>query len=135
MTNDADVRRLETLWAEDFGDEYVDRNSDVHVYREPLWRRLHENHPFTNVLEVGCNMGANLQWLAQIVEPPNVWGVDINAKALRTARSRLPDVNVVRSPARSLPFRDAMFDLTFCTGVLIHQPPEALPIVMSEIVR
>jgi methylase of polypeptide subunit release factors len=108
MTNDADVRRLETLWAEDLGDEYVDCNSDVHVNREPLWGQLHENHPFTNVLEVGCNMGANLQWLAKIVGAENVWGVDVNAYALRTARSRLPDVNVVRSPARSLPLRDAM---------------------------
>ena len=29
----------------------------------------------------------------------------------------------------------APFDLTFTTGVLIHQPPDSLPIVMNEIVR
>jgi hypothetical protein len=44
-------------------------------------------------------------------------------------------VNAVHAPARSLPFRDARFQLTFCMGVLIHQPPEAQPIVMGEIVR
>ena len=135
MIDESDVRRLEKLWAEDFGDDYVDRNRDVASHREPLWRHLHETYGFTNALEVGCNLGANLQWLAQLLGPREVWGVDINAKALREARSRLPDVNAVYSPARSLPFRDARFDLVFSSGVLIHQPPEALPVVMSEIVR
>jgi hypothetical protein len=42
---------------------------------------------------------------------------------------------VLWSPARDLPFKDRRFDLVFTTGVLIHQPPTALPIVMTEIVR
>jgi hypothetical protein len=64
-----------------------------------------------------------------------VFGVDINPTALREVRASLPDVNAVHSPARSLPFRDARFELTYTTGVLIHQAPESLPIVMSEVVR
>ena len=47
----------------------------------------------------------------------------------------MPDVNAVLSPARTLPFRDGLFDLTFTTTVLIHQPVDALPIVMNEVVR
>jgi pseudaminic acid biosynthesis-associated methylase len=135
MTEGTDVRRLEALWSEEFGDRYVERNRTASAHREPFWRRLHEAHAFTSALEVGCNLGGNLHWLAQLVEPRDVWGVDINARALREARAALPDVNAVYSPARSLPFRDARFDLTFSTGVLIHQPPEALPVVMGEIVR
>jgi pseudaminic acid biosynthesis-associated methylase len=134
-TDDADVRRLEALWSEEFGDRYVERNRAASEQREPLWRWLHETHPFTSVLEVGCNLGGNLRWLAELVEPREVWGVDINSRALREARAALPEVNAVYSPARSLPFRDARFELVFSTGVLIHQPPEALPVVMSEIVR
>ena len=34
-----------------------------------------------------------------------------------------------------LPFRDRFVDLTFTVGVLIHQPDEALPDVLGEIVR
>ena len=134
-TEGADVRRLETLWSEEFGDRYVERNRAASEGRQPLWRWLHEGHPFANALEVGCNLGGNLRWLAELIEPRDVWGVDINARALREARAALPDVNAVYSPARSLPFRDASFELTFSTGVLIHQPPDALPLVMNEIVR
>jgi pseudaminic acid biosynthesis-associated methylase len=135
MSDKTDISRLETLWSEEFGDNYVERNRSASEGREELWRSLHAAHPFASALEVGCNLGGNLRWLAELVEPREVWGVDINARALREARAALPDVNAVYSPARSLPFRDARFDLTFSTGVLIHQPPEALPVVMSEIVR
>ena len=44
-------------------------------------------------------------------------------------------VHAVWSQARELPFRDGWFDMVFTVGVLIHQPPETLPVVMAEIVR
>jgi pseudaminic acid biosynthesis-associated methylase len=130
-----DVGRLEDLWGGEFGDRYVERNREAAQGREPFWRGLHERHPFSSALEVGCNVGGNLYWLAQLLEPREVFGVDINTTALRELRGALPDVNPVYSPARSLPFRDARFELTFTTGVLIHQAPESLAIVMSEVVR
>jgi spore coat polysaccharide biosynthesis protein SpsF len=132
---DHDPGRLESLWHDDFGAEYIERNRAVTEGREPLWRWLHEHHPFASVLEVGCNIGGNLHWLRRLLEPRAVYGVDINEKALAEVRTSMPDVNAVFSPARSLPFRDAAFDLVFTTGVLIHQSPDSLPIVMNEIVR
>ena len=44
-------------------------------------------------------------------------------------------MNAIVGPARELPFRDRWFDLVFTMGVLIHQPPQTLPLVMAEIVR
>jgi pseudaminic acid biosynthesis-associated methylase len=96
---------------------------------------LFAEFPIDSVLEVGCNIGVNLKWIAEKIEPRRVYGIDINPQAVETVRRTLPAVNAVCSPARDLPFRDALFDLTFTTGVLIHQAPESLPIVMSEIVR
>ncbi|RKQ92345.1 pseudaminic acid biosynthesis-associated methylase [Solirubrobacter pauli] len=135
MSESGEVERLEALWRDDFGDRYVERNRAAAEHREPFWKWLHEAFPFESVLEVGCNLGGNLHWLAQLVDPTRVVGVDINAQALREVRQTLPDVNAVKASARSLPFRDAQFDLTFTTTVLIHQPPDALPIVMNEVVR
>jgi pseudaminic acid biosynthesis-associated methylase len=135
MAGEGEIQRLESLWSEDFGDSYVERNQAAAAGREPLWRWLYERHPFTSVLEVGCNVGGNLHWLQQLIAPEHVWGIDINAAALRQVRATMPDVNAVRSVARTLPFRDAQFELTFTTGVLIHQPPDSLPIVLNEIVR
>jgi pseudaminic acid biosynthesis-associated methylase len=87
------------------------------------------------VLEVGCNVGGNLRWLAPALGPEHVYGVDINLAALEEIRRRLPGINTIVSPARELPFRDRWFDLVFTAGVLIHQPAATLPRVMSEVVR
>jgi pseudaminic acid biosynthesis-associated methylase len=84
---------------------------------------------------VGCNLGGNLRWLAELIDPRNVSGVDINLKALQRLRTDLPAVNGVWSPARELPFRDRYADLVFTMGVLIHQPESTLPLVMNEMVR
>src|SRR4051794_15523165 len=133
--SEGEVQRLAKLWSDEFGDDYVDRNRGAGEGREPFWRDLLQEHPFESVLEVGCNLGGNLRWLAELLPPHDVFGIDVNDRALHEARTNLPGVNLVRSEARRLPFRDALFDLTFTTGVLIHQPPAVLPVVMSEIVR
>jgi len=87
------------------------------------------------VLEVGCNLGANLRWLATLLPPHHLYGVDVNLSALAELKAELPGPNAVWARARELPFRDGFFDLVFTTGVLIHQSTDALPDVMREIVR
>jgi pseudaminic acid biosynthesis-associated methylase len=131
----SEARRVEGLWSGEFGDAYVERNLTVGDQRGPFWQDLLARLRVEGVLEVGCNVGANLQWIVRGVPPRDVYGVDINEKALREVRKRLPDVNTLWSPARSLPFRDERFDLVFTSGVLIHQPPRVLPLVMAEVVR
>ncbi len=125
----------EGLWSGDFGNAYVERNRDAGDLRGTFWGALLEELQPASVLEVGCNVGANLQHLDGAVSGEGLWGIDINMPALRGLRKRLPDVNAVWAKARDLPFRDHMFDLVFTSGVLIHQPPDVLPIVMNEIVR
>jgi pseudaminic acid biosynthesis-associated methylase len=127
--------RLEALWQGDFGDAYTERNSSVAAKRGPFWHELLSAFPCQRVLEVGCNLGANLQWLAGIVPPREVYGIDVNESALTRVRATLPAVNPMWGKARELPFRDGYFDLVFTCGVLIHQPPDTLPEVMSEVVR
>lgn len=127
--------KLESLWQGSFGDEYTERNAAAADRREPFWRELLTAHPCTRVLEVGCNLGANLKWVSRFVPPHEVYGIDINEHALKRVRTELPDVNAVWGKARELPFRDSFFDLVFTCGVLIHQPPDVLPDIMAEIVR
>ena len=127
--------RLEELWAGQFGDDYVERNRDAASGREAFWREQHGKLGFGSVLEVGCNIGGNLVWLAELVKAENVAGVDVNEKALEVLRERIPGVDARATAGRSLPFDDGSFDLVFTTGVLIHQHPDELPHMMSEIVR
>ena len=130
-----DAARLEDLWAGEFGDEYIARNIEAGVGRDRFWTALLARYPVASVLEVGCNVGANLQWLVRLVDSAHVHGVDVNEQALTILRRRLPGVHAVISPARSLPFEDRSMDLAFTSGVLIHQPDSALRGVMSEVVR
>ncbi len=126
---------LEDLWSGEFGDAYIGRNAPTIDVRAPFWARMVEKYPCRRVLEVGCANGANLNELAKLVPPQDVWGADINVQALEALRSTVPAANGVYSAARELPFRDRYFDLVFTVGLLIHQPDSTLPIVMSEIVR
>jgi pseudaminic acid biosynthesis-associated methylase len=130
-----EAKRLEALWGGDFGNEYVERNIAASAPRAPFWNELLDGIQVSRALEVGCNVGANLTWLAKRLPEDGVFGIDINRKALAHLRTVVPNVNALYSPARTLPFRDGFFDLTFTMGVLIHQPPDTLPLVMSEIVR
>jgi pseudaminic acid biosynthesis-associated methylase len=132
---DDESARLEGLWAGEFGSAYSERNADAGQGREAFWNSLLSRYPIRRVLEVGCNVGANLQWIVPRVGPGDGYGIDVNEGALERLRERVPGVNAVMTTARELPFRERWFDLSFTTGVLIHQPESTLPLVMAEIVR
>jgi pseudaminic acid biosynthesis-associated methylase len=134
-TSSNEAGRLEELWAGDFGNEYVDRNISAYDRRGEFWLPLLDELQPESVLEVGCNVGGNLQWITQRVDPTQVTGVDVNAKALRLLDRRVPGVRAINSPARDLPVPDRSIDFVFTMGVLIHQPEETLEKVMSEMVR
>src|SRR3990167_5896252 len=125
----------EALWAGEFGDAYTDRNRGAFFGRRPFWEKQVRELEVKTALEVGCNVGANLWWLAWLLGSGNVAGVDVNAKALGALRTKLPDVQTQLASAASLPFPDASFDLVFTVGLLIHTPDEGLHKAMSEIVR
>jgi len=129
------ARRLEELWRGPFGLEYTDRNAGAGEKRARFWRNLLSELPVSSVLEVGCNLGANLRWIQPHVLPGKIVGVDVNDYALGRLKVGLPRVQAAAAVARELPFRDDAFDLVFTMGVLMHHAPDALPAAMGEIVR
>src|SRR5262249_5053014 len=130
-----DAARLEALWSGEFGDAYTERNAAAGDERRRFWRATLEEFPAARVLEVGCNLGANLRWIASEGGRDAICGVDLNLLALDRLHRVVPRVRPVAAAALGLPFADGTFDLVFTVGVLIHQPPAALPAVMKEIVR
>ena len=137
MTTDGrdEAARLEGLWSGDFGDAYTERNVGAGEVREMFWRGVLARAPISSVLEVGCNLGANLRWLAAGIPDGVAVGLDINAMALAQLKRAMPSALVVRGSARALPFVEDAFDMVATVGVLIHQPEQTLPTVMREIVR
>jgi SAM-dependent methyltransferase len=77
------------------------------------------------VLEVGCGEGVVLAHLAARLPGTRFDGLEVDETALARARSRCPDVVLVRGDACELPFRSRSFDLVLCLEVLEHLPEPA----------
>lgn len=133
----------ERFWRGSFGDEYTVRNAgDWDAFYREQWgvTRTELNEEFlcdlrkdALILEVGCNRGNQLQVLEQ-QGFTNLWGIDINKKALRIAREN-KDLNLVQGSGLDIPFKDEFFDLVFTSGVLIHIAPDNLSLVLDELYR
>lgn len=135
----------EKFWSTDFGDEYTARNPHTAEELDRLYRanfgitRSAMNKLFLpkraeKILEVGCNVGAQLAML-QKQGYRNLYGIEINVAAAASARRALPEANILVGSAFDLPFRDNYFDLVFTSGVLIHIAPKDLPRALKEIYR
>lgn len=126
----------EGIWSGKFGDEYTERNKSAYSNRLAWWQKFCRDYRFKSVLEVGCNVGANVGMIAaQTNEDKSTWGCDINENALIQARKNEPSLNFVYASGLDLPFKDEFFDLVFTAGVLIHQTPETVEAMMQEIIR
>jgi len=120
-------------WAEKFGDDYTKRNRN-YPDRTPFWRKILNEHDFDSVLEVGCNIGFNLIPIKKLLPDLNVWGVDINEKALQQLHISQPNISGGYGDIFDLPFKEGCFDFVFTCGVLIHLHPNALSQAVEELV-
>jgi pseudaminic acid biosynthesis-associated methylase len=131
------------FWQGQFGDEYTERNSNDFnkIYKERFGiTRTDLNNKFlskfkkeTSMLEVGCNRGVQLNILKKM-NFKNLWGIEINNKALNIAKED-KSMNIVYGSALDIPFKDSYFDIVFTSGVLIHISPTDLPKVIDEMYR
>lgn len=73
-----------------------------------LARPLHE----CRVLDVGCGYGNQLGWFNERgVQPENLFGVDLLAAHIESARKRYPTFNFMQSNAEHLNFPSDSFDI------------------------
>lgn len=135
MADKTSAGELERLWAGDFGNAYVARNSEAQKGREGFWSERVEQLGPDSVLEVGCNLGGNLRPLRELMPSGRLAGIDVNESALTECRKAVPDADLQIASAYEIPFEDSSFDLVFTTGVLIHLPPGKVEVAMAEIVR
>jgi pseudaminic acid biosynthesis-associated methylase len=131
------------FWSSDFGYEFSKRNLgdyDEH-YKKLFGITITElNREFiskfkkdTSILEIGCNIGKQLDILEKNGFN-NLWGIDINKKALKIAKEN-KSWNLVEGSAFDIPFKDNFFELVFTSGVLIHIHPNDLNKIMDEMYR
>jgi pseudaminic acid biosynthesis-associated methylase len=122
------------LWRSEFGRDYTDRNDREKPERVISWKRVLEGIAPARVLEVGCNVGWNLEYLRRL-GVAELYGIEPQLYAVERARWRGPQFGVLQGTAFDLPFKDGWFDLSFTSGVLIHISPETVGAALDEIYR
>ena len=137
----------EQQWANEFGNEYIERNflntaqeqeyfeTTFGISRQALNEKFLGDLPKDiKILEVGCNIGIQLQVL-QEMGFTNLFGIDINRKSIEIAKKTRKNIDIIEGSALDIPFKDSFFDLVFTSGVLIHIAPENIKNALSEIIR
>ena len=118
----------ENFWSGAFGNEYIDRNQGELIIESnvALFKRMFKStSEVKSIIELGCNIGLNLQALDRINKKFELSGYEINKTAVQKAR----DLNIASiidgTILDPLP-TDIQCDISFTKGVLIHINPENL---------
>lgn len=113
----------EQFWAGNFGDEYIDRNSGhskLYYFSKML---LANGVHIDSAIELGANIGINLDALSLLYPGIGTFGVEINSKA----HSLLSEKHEAFLGSVYKFNSSKTYGLSFCAGVLIHQSPNLLP--------
>lgn len=119
----------EGFWAGEFGNAYMERNSDPNrIARQvALFAKiLARTRGVRQVLEIGANIGHNILAIGQLLPECTFTCVEINNKALQKLRL-IPNVEVHAGSVLDYSPSDlSQHDLTLSAGVLIHINPDFL---------
>jgi ubiquinone/menaquinone biosynthesis C-methylase UbiE len=91
--------------------------------------------PSARVLDVGCGDGASLSLFSQLGFA-DLYGIDVQADRIESARKRFPNVQFTCDDAARMPFPSEMFDLVFESTMFVQITDEALAErIASEMLR
>lgn len=120
-------------WKGQEGDSYIERNTEavlLSAYTHMWSRIMSSTHEIKSVLEVGANIGVNLQAIQHIMPFVTRSAIEPNTQA----RTKLLQHGIGVYPyVAEEPWDNmGMFDLVFTRGVLIHVNPKSLPLVYEN---
>jgi spore coat polysaccharide biosynthesis protein SpsF len=118
----------EAFWAGDFGDAYIERNRDSRQLATKLAvlsKILSSSDGVSSVIELGANIGLNLEALHRLLPAAKLAAVEINRKAVTELR-RMDWIQTHEGSVFQFQ-PEAPADLVLASGLLIHIHPEKLP--------
>lgn len=126
----------ENVWRNYHGFRYVVHHmaENWQSTRTPFWEMLLQFVPdCRSILEMGCNIGANLKAINKLNPEIQISGIEINQHAVDVLRQS----NVGEIHCGSILEADLgnTFDLVFTRGVLIHINPAELPRVLHNMAK
>jgi pseudaminic acid biosynthesis-associated methylase len=128
-------RVQDIFWTKDYADDYAFKNSefDNELGRDAWAKMLARAKLYDkSYLEVGCNIGRNLDQLRLLDQELMASVIEINPKALAKAKSKHRLQSEFCGPAQNANFQANAFELVFTCGVLIHISPDELGTIMQK---
>lgn len=122
----------ELFWATDFGDEYIERNSNNQIIAGNLAlfsKIINETREVNSIIEFGSNVGMNLKALKLLL--PHIKdfsAIEINPKAVEILKSNMRLTNIYADSIFNFT-PDYQRDFVLIKGVLIHINPDMLNVV------
>lgn len=123
------------LWQGAFGNEYHQRNGAVDWQaRIPYWESAIQFTTPGTVFEFGSGPGWNLRAILTCAPNLEVYGCDVNQKAVNEARAEGLEVQLVNEHGIVGMYEPGSMDLVFTAGCLIHVAPDDLERTMRNLV-
>jgi len=113
----------------------------THPHRQILMTKIASYVPLESILEIGCSSGANLHLLAREYPYVQLYGIDINTKAIKEGnfylrQRNITNVELLVSRADNLKqFGDKSIDVVFTDATLMYIGVDKIKKVIEEMRR
>ena len=121
--------KQEVFWAKDYSKEYIEKNSK---FDDKLgvdgWSKIlnKADQEINNFLELGCNVGRNINQLEPVLPNAKPSIIEISEEAFEFVTGKYKFEHSFNGPILDSKFEENSFNLTFTMGVLIHINPDQL---------
>ena len=130
-----ELSEQEEFWTGDFGNEYIYRNSLDRLLgpATAMWAQILQYclEPPRSAFEMGCNIGANLYALKNLLPEISLTAVEINSQAANLAKNT--QATIYNCSIYDFEYPADSFDLVFSSGVLIHIDPNFISDIYKKI--
>lgn len=131
------MNEQQKFWANIYADEYIKKNT--HFDRDlgiAAWKKLlAKMGPVDSILECGCNIGRNIDFLNEVQPLASKSIIEIGKTAFEFTTSRYELAHAFNGAIEDANFKLESFNLVFTIGVLIHIHPDNLLKNMEKIYK
>lgn len=122
------MNEQENFWKHEYAKDYISKNSDFNLKKGVAgWKEmLKKANDINTILECGCNIGRNINFLNHLLPVAEKSAIEINPDAFKIATTNYKIKNAYNGSIVSSNLIKNSFDLAFTCGVLIHIPPDEL---------
>jgi pseudaminic acid biosynthesis-associated methylase len=122
------MNEQQNFWSKEYAEEYRKKNSSFNLEKGIRgWAEmLHKASEINSLLECGCNIGRNINFLNYLIPEAKKSVIEISPEAYNFVTKQYKIDRSFNGPIIEADFEKASFDLTFTSGVLIHIHPDDL---------